>query len=383
MIRGIVYLYVSPSGKPYVGQTVDERRRRSNWFSANYEYAGVAINRARAKYGRDAFTYTVLFSHLFHTKEEATSVLNIMEKYYIEQYDSKKHGYNCEYGGKNHAGYKVSEDGKKNISKGVRSWMSTPEGRVKMSLAKRGKTKKRGYKILKKSIPIVQLSLDGGYIQEFQSIIDATHYINPLQQKSNISVVCNGKRDSAYGYKWMYKDDYYSYFLHTDRCDIPDRVKRALAYINERRKNVNRAEKPKSFKEKLPRISKFARQVGQYDLKGNLVKVWRASTDAGKELCISVNNINRAIRTLGCYKDYFWRVYCGEQTCSPKPKKHIVKPKAWKKVAQLDLEGNVIAVYDSIGLACDAVHAKHRALLSRCLNKKAATAYGYMWKFSK
>ena len=85
MIRGIIYMYTSPSGKSYIGQTIDEKRRRQNWFSSKYEYAGDAINKARAKYGRDGFTYTVLFSYQFRSKEVATDVLNLMEQYYIKK----------------------------------------------------------------------------------------------------------------------------------------------------------------------------------------------------------------------------------------------------------------------------------------------------------
>lgn len=380
MIRGIVYLYVSPSGKPYVGQTINEKKRRSNWFSSNYEYAGAAINNARAKYGRDAFTYTVLFSHLFQTKEEATVVLNTMEIYYIQLYDSKNHGYNCEYGGKNHAGYKLSEESKRNITKGLKSWVSTPEGRTKMSLARKGKSKNKGYRIEAIFVPVVQLSLDGEYIQEFPSIRDATAYFK-RSITGNISAVCKGKRDSCYGYKWLYKNDYYDYFLHPQKDNIPNRVKRAITCVNKRIESREPKTEENTPKLKPVRINKSARCVGQYDLSYRLVKVWRASTDASKELSINMCNINRAMRTLGVYKGFYWRVYNGEQTCLPKPKKTIKKPKAWKKVVQLDLQDNVIGIYNSVTSACRAVNVSYNSLLSACLNGKIPTAHGYKWKF--
>ena len=47
----------------------------------------------------------------------------------------------------------------------------------------------------------------------------------------------------------------------------------------------------------------------------------------------------------------------------------------------MSLDGEVLHTYDSIGDACKAMGANHCTCLSRCLNGKAKTAYGYMWKF--
>lgn len=38
---------------------------------------------------------------------------------------------------------------------------------------------------------------------------------------------------------------------------------------------------------------------------------------------------------------------------------------------------------NSIGLACSNIGAKNRAYMSRCLNGKISTAYGYKWEFLK
>ena len=65
MIEGIIYRYISPSGKSYIGQTIDEKSRRQHWFKPTYSYAGPKIDRARAKYGRDNFVYEVLFRQTY------------------------------------------------------------------------------------------------------------------------------------------------------------------------------------------------------------------------------------------------------------------------------------------------------------------------------
>lgn len=223
MIRGIIYMYTSPNGKSYIGQTINEALRRKLWNSVNIRYAGNKINRARAKYGSENFQYTVLFEKEFTSKEIAVIWLNIAEQYYIQKYNTIHEGYNYEQGGlananhtgainHHHGGYVLSEEAKANINKG-RAWQSTPEGRAKMSAARKGKTKKRGYRIELKYKPIIQLSSDGIFIMEFPSIRDAGEALsnNPAALRANISAVCNGKRETAGGYKWMYKTEYLKY----------------------------------------------------------------------------------------------------------------------------------------------------------------------------
>lgn len=54
-------------------------------------------------------------------------------------------------------------------------------------------------------IEVVQLDLNGNYIKIWNSIADAKKSLNI---KSCISYVCNGKRNKAGGFKWMYYDGY-------------------------------------------------------------------------------------------------------------------------------------------------------------------------------
>lgn len=61
-MRGVIYKYTSPSGKVYIGQTLNEYMRRAMWKNINHPYAGPYINKARAKYGYSNFKYDVLIS---------------------------------------------------------------------------------------------------------------------------------------------------------------------------------------------------------------------------------------------------------------------------------------------------------------------------------
>jgi len=108
MFRGVIYLYESPVGKYYVGQTCDEENRRRT-FLKNKKYCSditSPIDNARKKYGPENFKYTILEIIETNCQEELTIKLDALEIYYIEKYDSFKNGYNSTLGGGGTRGYK-------------------------------------------------------------------------------------------------------------------------------------------------------------------------------------------------------------------------------------------------------------------------------------
>jgi len=106
-------IYVRPNlinGKKYVGQTTDLKKRQKDWKRLTQEYAGAAINAARAKYGVDAFGFEVL-------KECNDNELDYWEMYYIKELNTKvPYGYNMTDGGEGVKGCNVSEETKKKLS---------------------------------------------------------------------------------------------------------------------------------------------------------------------------------------------------------------------------------------------------------------------------
>ena len=57
--------------------------------------------------------------------------------------------------------------------------------------------------------PVVQLDIETNeYIAEFPTLSDAANAIGVFNGDGHISDVCKGKRKTAYGYKWKYKEDY-------------------------------------------------------------------------------------------------------------------------------------------------------------------------------
>lgn len=84
----------------------------------------------------------------------------------------------------------------------------TNETRQKMS------KKRKGVKLSKEHAkhigeghrkPVIQTTLDGEFIKEWDSVKSASDFFNGLK---HIDGVCRGERKSAGGYKWIYKEDY-------------------------------------------------------------------------------------------------------------------------------------------------------------------------------
>ena len=65
--------------------------------------------------------------------------------------------------------------------------------------------KKNGQKIYnqQQSIPVIMTDTDGNMIKIFQSMREAYAYLNK-PRSGHIAAVCNGQRETAYGYKWKY-----------------------------------------------------------------------------------------------------------------------------------------------------------------------------------
>ena len=99
-MKGIIYKYTNKiNGKIYIGQTIDEERRKLEHFKAKDDFY---FHRALRKYGMDNFQYDVLYSSTeINNKNEIIDVLNKLETEYILKYNSYKSefGYNQTKGG--------------------------------------------------------------------------------------------------------------------------------------------------------------------------------------------------------------------------------------------------------------------------------------------
>lgn len=117
MYTGIIYRYylVNENGKEvsYVGQTCAEKQRRADFMNINTQYGGKRIENARRKYTPQAFIYEIIELVECKTIEERCELLNKLEIYYINFFNSFRKGYNNTIGGGGANGYKHSDEYKK------------------------------------------------------------------------------------------------------------------------------------------------------------------------------------------------------------------------------------------------------------------------------
>lgn len=215
-----IYMWTSPSGKKYIGQSTDLVRRYNSFLRFNCSYGGVKINNARKKYHNlDEWTYVVL-------ERCDIDVLDERERYYIALYDTMNNGYNCESGGNKN---KILSDETKLIMSFNNSGKNNPmygkkqtyESRLKNSEWHKNNILREnnpmyGKKQTKESIHknkmsqplrkgVIQYDLSMNVIAEYDSLNDASRSIG--KTKKCISLCCNGLQSSAYGFIWRYKKE--------------------------------------------------------------------------------------------------------------------------------------------------------------------------------
>lgn len=110
------------NGKSYIGFDSAWPKRKDKHLKSRGFSGALAVQKAIKKYGRDAFLWEVIYQSLdgIHTK-------NIMEGYFISEYDSFFSGYNRTLGGEGCLGYKHSDERKKKIAASKINWRPTAE----------------------------------------------------------------------------------------------------------------------------------------------------------------------------------------------------------------------------------------------------------------
>lgn len=128
----VIYKFTSPSGKSYIGQTCDLKRRIKDHQKENSSCT--AFRNSISKYGFDNFKFEILKENLTICES------NFFEKKYINEFNTLfPNGYNLVTGGDNRT---VSDITRMRISmaqKGVSKPPITEETRLKMSIAQKNK----------------------------------------------------------------------------------------------------------------------------------------------------------------------------------------------------------------------------------------------------
>lgn len=198
-------MYVSPSGKKYIGQTIRENQRKfehKNKTIKTNTYFGKALK----KYGYANFEYWVLFKFKTNKFEQLKKVLDYLEKRCIIFYKTniKEFGYNLNKGGGGNRGYKHSKE--------IIDYLKTlPKNEAQKEGLKLGRTtrseeikKKISQSQKKNSKPVYKCDLNGNILEIFDSINDAARSFedNHITRAKRIGECCNGKRKTIYGFIW-------------------------------------------------------------------------------------------------------------------------------------------------------------------------------------
>ena len=195
-----IYKLESPNGKIYIGATcrkVEYRWNHGRGYSANKELASDI-----EKYGWENFQKGIIEDNL--TKEQAEK----KEIYWIDFYKStSEKGYNKASGGFHPV---LCEQTKAKMSESQKGKERDENYRRHISESKMGK-KNGMYGVKGKEHPtarqVIAISPDG-VATEYESMSFASEKLGlPTGAFKNICACCRGKKRTAYGYVWRYKDD--------------------------------------------------------------------------------------------------------------------------------------------------------------------------------
>lgn len=194
------------NGKVYIGKTlrsVEKRWKEHIKGSKRERTENRPLYRAMNKYGVEHF-------HIETVEECVEEIAEEREAFWIKEYDSfGKNGYNATIGG----------DGKPYVHRALILWFWLGNMTLKAIASISGYSKEtvskvlKGYGVTTDEIvtrsrpnlkPVAMYSLEGKYIRNFRSITDACKVMGADPRHTHIGKVCEGKRNTAHGYKWKY-----------------------------------------------------------------------------------------------------------------------------------------------------------------------------------
>lgn len=347
----VVYKHISPSNKIYIGitgQGTNRRWRNGLGYKNSKDRRETPFWRAIKKYGWDNFKHEILFENLTE-KEACEKEIELIDKYSAT---NPKYGYNISQGGSGVSGLYGDKNGMYGKTGDKCPWFGkkhTEEEKKKISEANKGKNvtdesilktkESRGFQ------NITQLSLNGEYINTYISQSEALKSIGINKLSGQISKCCTYKALTAYGYRWMYEDDY--------------KIKKDN-YGNIKVQS---------------RIAYNARKVDVYDINGNYINTYDSMLEASKQLKICDSEIcNSCNGNRFSAKGHVFR-YQGEPFNKYKKKIHK------KEVLQFDINDILINEYESVKDAMRKTGVSVDTIGDCCKGKNNHIGKGYKWFF--
>ena len=325
MLNHCVYTHTSPSGKVYVGQTVNTKRRWG-YNGEHYKnkksdgkYVQEAFARAIEKYGWESFEHSIVLDGI--SKKEA----DYTEKYLIKWYKLHNSSYNITDGGEGTCGIKRtlsleekeairerlianppmkgkhhSEETKQKISKAVKGKKLSEERRIQMSNISKGKKhsdeSKAKIREYKKSHPetwiggwnreeVHQYDLQGNYIASFPSAMEAAATINKNISSDILSCI-KGKIASAGGYLWR-----------KEKTSNIDMSKYRILETSKGTRVYDISEEGR-----LRRSAAHGKAINQYSIDGHYLATFCSASEAARQTNSNLSGINRCCKHLPKYR---------------------------------------------------------------------------------
>ena len=186
-----------------------------------------------------------------------------------------------------------------------------------------------------------QYDLNGIYIKTWDSLVSAANSVNKCS--TDLGAVCQNQRKSAGGFMWKFYDDY------------PDCLN-------------------------IESYNPILLKVGQYDLNGNLIKIWNSISEAAKSLNLKYDSIQSAAFNPGRKTGgYMWVSKYDINDFKPIISPYINANK--RRVKQFDMEMNFIREWDSITQAEKTLNIAGGSI-TRCCQGKWEYTGNYKWKYA-
>lgn len=207
---GYIYRITSPTGRIYIGQTRNFRKRFSQYLHLHCEDQ-VAIYNSLKKHGPGKHSFEVVY-------EGPIEMLNYVEMVYIRLLDTISNGLNCKGGGD--VGCKLSEETKRRMSIAQKALNKTiPEWQVK--LVKKANTgnhyakpwseeskRKQSERFMGRESPRKRrvIAYNDSEVIEFDSLSSAAEKLLGKPSSTSIAKLIKHSR-FRFGYYWKYKTD--------------------------------------------------------------------------------------------------------------------------------------------------------------------------------
>lgn len=353
--RWCVYMHVcKANNKKYIGVTNNIRNRWKNngkgYFRKKKDgtFEQPVFVRALNKYKDWDYDWDHIVVKDYLTQTEALqleSELIALHKTNCNRYKNPTYGYNMTDGGEGVKGMVYSEETKQKMSRSAKK-RCTDEWKKNMSEKNKGKKKTAEFAERRRTImsrPVVQLSLNGEYVSEYESARQAC--VNTGIDESAIRKCCKWQLCTAGGFFWANKEEW----------DLNSQL-----VVQKKIKNHHT-------------------QVVQLTKDGSFVAKYESQNDASMQTGIPANKIisccHHQQKSAGGYVwiklDEYHHSY---QFILPKPQR--------RKVVQLSLDGEFVKEYPSVADA-DRWTNINQSSIVKCCKGKVDTAGGFYWMYKE